>query len=136
MHFSNRHLIIVIIISIVIVFIYNYDVYIVNKNESLCENIFIDKKTLKEIKPAKKQQKLTSDEMSLHEEIYNHLNENGYFNESCELPKLKAVKFNLKSPFKNEVMKSVTKILSTIPTDLNDTTVIQILKYFSKIYWK
>jgi hypothetical protein len=135
MNFSNRHLIIILIIIIIFIFTYNYDVYIVDKNESICENTYIDKKTMKTIKPAKKF-KLSNIETNIQKEIFDNLNENNYFNERSQLPNLNSLKLKIKSPLKKQVMGSVVKILSTIPTDLNDKTIVQITKYFGKIYNK
>ncbi len=53
MDFLNKYIIIIIVITIIIVFICKYDVYIVEKNKPLCENIYIDKKTLTRVIPTK-----------------------------------------------------------------------------------
>ena len=46
MNFTNKHIVLIIIAIIIIAFIYNYDVYIVQKNQPICKPIYVTKKIL------------------------------------------------------------------------------------------
>ena len=46
MEFKNEYIVIGIIIIITVYFIINYDIYVLPKNESLCNPIYITKKNI------------------------------------------------------------------------------------------
>ena len=47
----NTTIIIIIISIIVFYFIYNFDIYIIKKGNTLCDNILIEKKIINDINP-------------------------------------------------------------------------------------
>jgi len=46
MEINNKHIVLILLIIIIGVFIYNYDVYVIPKNEPLCKPIYVTKREL------------------------------------------------------------------------------------------
>jgi hypothetical protein len=132
MNFTNNNVVIILIIIIVFVFIYNFDVYVITKNEPICKPIYVTKKIINdEMKQVSQLEKKINQEFSNFKEDFDNL--------SCNLniPDNSLTNFNvngIKSSFKKSVIESVISVLANIPTDMSDEHIKEIIEYFSIIY--
>jgi hypothetical protein len=132
MNFTNNHIVIILIIIIVFVFIYNFDVYVITKNEPICKPIYVTKKIINNV---------MNHESPLEHKVnqeFSHFKED-FNNISCNLntPDNSLVNFNvygIKSSFKKNVIDSVINVLANIPTDMSNEHIKEIIEYFSIIY--
>ena len=142
MEINNKHIVLIFLIIIIGVFIYNYDVYVIPKNESLCKPIYITKRELSpEIRG-----ELNKTESEILKEAFGNLSENGYMesfgnisseSNSYNVPSKSFSSFTVNSMTnkdKIKVIDSVIKILSYIPTNYSEVEIKQMVEYFSMIY--
>lgn len=144
---NNKHIVLIFIIIIVVVFIYNYDVYVIPKNELLCKPIYITKR---EISPEVRAE-LNKTESQILKEAFGNLSKTGYiesfgniegekqFNNQCiyDVPPKSFGSFTIPSitnKQKLKVIDSVIKILSYIPTNYCESQIKQLIEYFAIIY--
>jgi len=143
MEFNNKHIVLIFIIIIVGIFIYNYDVYVIAKNEPLCKPIYVTKR---EISPEIRAE-LNKIESNVLKETFNNINT--YYEGFGNLPNQQESSFNLDIPNKSfssftipsitnpeklKVIDSVIKILSYIPTTYCENDIKQLVEYFGMIY--
>jgi hypothetical protein len=143
---NNKHIVLMLLIIIIGVFIYNYDVYVIPKNEPLCKPVYVTKR---EITPEIRAE-LNRTESEILKETFGNLAEIEYFesfgnldnNENGEtsqydVPPKSFGSFvipSLTSQHKIKVIDSVIKILSYIPTNYCETQIKQMVEYFAIIY--
>ena len=145
---NNKHIVLMLLIIIIGVFIYNYDVYVIPKNEPLCKPVYVTKR---EITPEIRAE-LNRTESEILKETFGNLAEIEYFesfgnldnngtdgNETSQydVPPKSFGSFvipSLTSQHKIKVIDSVIKILSYIPTNYCETQIKQMVEYFSIIY--
>lgn len=143
---NNKHIVLILLIIIICVFIYNYDVYVIPKNEPLCKPIYVTKR---EITPEIRAE-LNKTESEVLNETFNNLAEIEYFesfgninnddnNISSEynIPPKSFSSFvipSLTTQHKIKVIDSVIKILSYIPTNYSENQIKQMIEYFAIIY--
>ena len=144
---NNKHIVLVFIIIIVVVFIYNFDVYVISKDEPLCKPIYITKR---EITPEIRAE-LNKTESGVLKEAFGNLSKSGYIesfgnimNETqssnpsiYDVPPKSFSSFTIPSitnKSKLRVMDSVIKILSYIPTNYCESQIKQLVEYFAIIY--
>lgn len=144
---NNKHIVLVIIIIIVVVFIYNFDVYVIPKNEPLCKPIYITKR---EISPEIRAE-LNKTESDVLKEAFGNLSTSGYIesfgnipgeNQSAnisiyDIPPKSFSSFTIPSitnKHKLKVIDSVIKILSYIPSNYSESQIKQLVEYFAFIY--
>ncbi len=137
MIFTNKHIVLILLILIIVVFIYNYDVYVVPKNEPLCKPIYLIKRELTPDQRAK----LNKSETVMFQNALNVMGENDFYEgfESTELnlPSKNIVDISIEGMTdadKIKVMDSVLNILSNIPTPLTDKELTSIIRDFGKYY--
>lgn len=139
MTFNNKHIVIILIIIIISIFIYNYDVYVVPKNEQLCKPIYVTKREL----ASDIRSELNKQEEIIHKEGFNNLIDSGFYenfdnsNIKYNVPSTSFSSFNIsiiKDPYKIKVFDSVIKVLSYIPTTLTEIQIKQLIEYFAIIY--
>jgi hypothetical protein len=146
---NNKHIVLIFIIIIVGIFIYNYDVYVISKNQPLCKPIYVTKR---EITPEIRAE-LNKEESGVLKETFSNLSKSGYLEGFGNLPD-ESIKTNISSnnfdvPPKSfgsftipsitnkeklKVIDSVIKILSYIPTNYCETQIKQLVEYFGIIY--
>ena len=141
---NNKHIVLMLLIIIICVFIYNYDVYVIPKNEPLCKPIYVTKR---EISPEIRAE-LNGTESEILKETFNNLAEIEYFesfgnldsmNETLQydIPPKSFGSFiisSLTNQHKIKVIDSVIKILSYIPTNYCENQLKQMIEYFAIIY--
>jgi hypothetical protein len=137
---NNKHIVLMLLILIISVFIYNFDVYVIPKNEPLCKPIFVTKREIN----SEMITELNKTESEILKETFNNFSENEYFEnlnneESTEynIPPKSFSSFTITSltnKHKIKVIDSVIKILSYIPTNYNENQIKQIVEYFAIIY--
>ena len=139
--FNNKHIVLLILIIVVGIFIYNYDVYVIPKNEPLCKPIYVTKRELSpEIRA-----ELNSIETEIFKEAFENLTDIGYvesFNNlssqtNYDIPPKSFSTWTIPSitdKHKLRVIESVIKILTYIPTNLNEKQIKELVEYFSIIY--
>jgi hypothetical protein len=141
---NNKHIVLMLIIIIICVFIYNYDVYIIPKNEPLCKPVFVTKR---ELLPELRAQ-LNHTESEMLKETFNSLADIDYFESfgnldnsqelsQYDVPPKSFSTFTIPSltnPHKIKVIDSVIKILSYIPTNYCESQIKQMVEYFAIIY--
>ena len=151
---NNKHIVLMLLIIIIGVFIYNYDVYVIPKNEPLCKPVYVSKR---EISPEIRA-KLNKTESEILKETFGNLAEIEYFesfdnldtnnesiqNESTQnkssqydVPPKSFSSFvipSLTTQHKIKVIDSVIKILSYIPTNYCESQIKQMVEYFAIIY--
>ena len=151
---NNKHIVLIFIIIIVGVFIYNYDVYVIAKNEPLCKPIYITKR---EISP-KIRAELNKTESFVLKDTFSNLSKSGYLEnfssnkknsegfsnlsetnsqDNFDVPPKSFSSFTISSitnPYKIKVIDSVIKILSYIPTNYCESQIKQLVEYFAIIY--
>lgn len=138
MEINNKHIVLMLLIIIIGVFIYNYDVYVIPKNEPLCKPVFVTKR---EMTPEIRAQ-LNKTESEILKETFGNLQETEYFESFGELTQYDVppksfgsfVIPSLTSQHKIKVMDSVIKILTYIPTNYCETQIKQMIEYFGIIY--
>jgi hypothetical protein len=137
MNFDNRHFVILILIIIVIIFIYNYDVYIIEKNKPLCEPVFITKR---EIPQEIIDNEINDIELNAMKETFNNIeqfdNTNNLDNSIIEPPR-SLINYNvpnINNKHKQQVITSVIKVLSFIPTNHDENEIKELIEYFSIMY--
>ena len=136
------------IIIIIGVFIYNYDVYVIPKNEPLCKPVFVTKR---ELSPELRAE-LNRTESEMLKETFNNLADIEYFESfgnldnsqdlsqdlsQYDVPPKSFSTFTIPSitnPHKIKVIDSVIKILSYIPTNYCEYQIKQMVEYFAIIY--
>ena len=141
---NNKHIVLMLLIIIIGVFIYNYDVYVIPKNEPLCKPVFVTKRELSsEIRA-----ELNKTESEILKETFNNLADIEYFesfgnidnnSESTvyDVPPKSFSSFSISSlttQYKIKVVDSVIKILSYIPTNYCENQIKQMIEYFGIIY--
>jgi hypothetical protein len=141
---NNKHIVLMLLIVIIGVFIYNYDVYVIPKDEPLCKPVFVTKRELdSEIRA-----ELNRTESETLKETFNNLADIEYFetfgnsditNESTQydIPPKSFSSFSIPSlttQHKIKVIDSVVKILSYIPTNYSENEIKQMIEYFGIIY--
>ena len=72
---NNKHIVLMLLIIIIGVFIYNYDVYVIPKNEPLCKPVFVTKREL----DAETRAELNKTESEALKETFNNLADMEYF---------------------------------------------------------
>ena len=140
---NNKHIVLMLIIIIIGVFIYNYDVYVIPKNEPLCKPVFVTKR---ELSPELRAQ-LNRTESEMLKETFNNLANIEYFESFGNLDSQESTQYDvppksfasftipsLTNPHKIKVIDSVIKILSYIPTNYCESQIKQIVEYFAIIY--
>jgi hypothetical protein len=143
---NNKHIVLMLLIIIIGVFIYNYDVYVIPKNEPLCKPVYVTKR---EISPEIRAE-LNKTESEILKETFGNLAEIDYFesfgnldvsstNESSQydVPPKSFASFvipSITTQHKIKVIDSVIKILSYIPTNYCETQLKQMIEYFAIIY--
>lgn len=140
MDFNNKHIVLIILIIIIFVFIYNYDIYVIEKGEPLCKPIYIVKKELspKILNDLSEFEKVAISE-ALTTDYVGNIDLNSNPNNEFKLPSKSLLSFaqnnlEIKDPNKLNVMDSVVKVLSYIPTNLSEKQIEEMLQYFSVIY--
>lgn len=143
---NNKHIVLMLLIIIIGVFIYNYDVYVIPKNEPLCKPVYVTKR---EITPEIRAE-LNRTESEILKETFDNLSEIEYFENfgnmdnngngetsQYDIPPKSFGSFvipSLTSQHKIKVIDSVIKILSYIPTNFCETQIKQMVEYFAIIY--
>jgi len=141
---NNKHIVLMLIIIIIGIFIYNYDVYVIPKNEPLCKPVFVTKRELSPELRAK----LNRSETEMLKETFNNLADIEYFESfgnldtnqeltQYDIPPKSFSTFTIPSltnPHKIKVIDSVIKILSYIPTNYCESQIKQMVEYFAIIY--
>jgi len=116
MNSNNKHIVFIIILLIIIFFVFNYDVYIIQKNEEICKPIYITKR-----------------------DMFDNINntEQNIYNIAIEkfknLDLYENIIPNIKNNYKKIVMGNVIDVLNNIPINLNNN-IKQILEYYGYIY--
>lgn len=141
---NNKHIVLILLIIIIGVFIYNFDVYVIPKNEPLCKPVYVTKRELTpEIRA-----ELNKTESELLKETFNNLAEIEYFesfgnldsndeSSQYDVPPKSFSSFiipSLTNQHKIKVIDSVIKILSYIPTNYCESQIKQMIEYFAIIY--
>ena len=158
MNFNNKHVVLIILIIIVIIFIYNYDVYVVLKNEDLCKPVYVIKREIGN--DLSDNGELSEHEQIIYKEAIDKLENSGYFegfdnlstsideqykhisniaskDTIYDVPSKNLIYFNVPGitcPIKIKVIDSVIKVLSYIPTNMTDSTIKEMLEYFGIMY--
>jgi hypothetical protein len=141
---NNKHIVLILLIIIIGVFIYNYDVYVIPKNEPLCKPVYVTKR---EISPEVRSE-LNKTESEILKETFNNLAEIEYFegfenvdydtsSSQYDIPPKSFSTFTIPSittTHKINVIDSVIKILSYIPTNFCENQIKQMVEYFAIIY--
>ena len=146
---NNKHIVLMLLIIIISVFIYNYDVYVIPKNEPLCKPVYVSKR---EITPEIRAE-LNRTESEILKETFGNLAEIEYFenfesfgnldnngsgeSSQYDVPPKSFGLFvipSLTSEHKIKVIDSVIKILSYIPTNYSENQIKQMVEYFAIIY--
>ena len=141
---NNKHIVLILLIIIIGVFIYNYDVYVIPKNEPLCKPVFVTKR---EISPEVRSE-LNKTESEILKETFNNLADIEYFegfenvnydtsSSQYDIPPKSFNTFTIPSittTHKIKVIDSVIKILSYIPTNFCENQIKQMVEYFAIIY--
>jgi hypothetical protein len=145
---NNKHIVLIFIIIIIGVFIYNYDVYVIPKNEPICKPIYVTKR---EISPEIRAE-LNKSESEVLKETFTGLSKGGYLEEfkdgnlegfdnsngsNYDIPPKSFSTFTIPSitnKHKLKVIESVIKILSYIPTNYCETQIKQLVEYFAILY--
>jgi len=137
MNFDNRHFVILILIIIVIIFIYNYDVYIIEKNKPLCEPVYITKR---EIPSEIIDNEINNFELNAMKETFNNIEQFGNtdnLDNSIIEPPRSLINYNvpnINNKHKQQVITSVIKVLSFIPTNHDENEIKELIEYFSIMY--
>ncbi len=137
--FTNKHIVLFILIIIIVVFIYNYDVYVIKKNEPLCKPIYVVKR---ELTPELRAKLNKSEKIVFHETIDNIASNDlyeGFANTDLKVPDKSICKFvitELKDPEKIRVMDSVLNIIAYIPTPFEEKDLKEIISHYAKLYEK
>ena len=141
---NNKYIVLMLLVIIIGVFIYNYDVYVIPKNEPLCKPVFVTKRELTpEIRA-----ELNKTESEILKETFDNLTNIEYFEsfgnldntqESSQyvIPPKSFSTFTIPSlttEHKIKVMDSVIKILSYVPTNYSEVQIKQMVEYFAIIY--
>lgn len=122
----NKYIVLIFIIIIVGVFVFNYDVYVVPKNEPLCKPIYVTKRPMSD--------NLNTSEMEAIKETFENIDSTC---DSVELPPKSLNSFIIPSvtnPHKVKVLQSVLKVLTFIPTTFCEDDIKQMVEYFGIIY--
>ena len=140
---NNKHIVLMLLIIIIGVFIYNYDVYVIPKNEPLCKPVFVLKR---EISPEIRAE-LNKTESEILKQTFNNLADVEYFenfeninnseSSQYDVPPKSFSSFTIPSittQHKIKVIDSVIKILSYIPTNYCENQIKQMVEYFAIIY--
>lgn len=138
---NNKHVVLMLLIIIIGVFIYNYDVYVIPKNEPLCKPVYVTKR---EISPEIRAE-LNKTESEILKETFDNLAGIEYFESfdnsnsetTYDVPPKTFSSFvipSLTNQHKIKVIDSVIKILSYIPTNYCETQIKQLVEYFAIIY--
>lgn len=123
---TNKYIVLIFIIIIVGVFVYNFDVYVVPKNEPLCKPVYVTKRPLNE--------NLNISEMEAIKETFDNLDSTC---DSIDLPPKSLGSFTISSvtnPHKSKVIQSVLKVLTFIPTNFCEDDIKQMVEYFGIIF--
>ena len=158
MNFNNKHIVLIMLIIIVVIFIYNYDVYVVSKNEDLCKPVYVIKREINN--KFEDSNELSEHEQIIYKEAIDKLENSGYFegfdnittsideqykhisniaskDTVYDVPSKNLIYFNVPGitcPIKIKVIDSVIKVLSYIPTNMSESTIKEMLEYFGIIY--
>jgi hypothetical protein len=148
---NNKHIVLIFIIIIIGIFIYNFDVYVISKNQPLCKPIYVTKR---EISPEIRAE-LNKEESGVLKDTFSNLIKSNYLegfnnvsdesniqNESnnmnkFDVPPKSFSSFTIVSitnKDKLKVIDSVIKILSYIPTNYCESQIKQLVEYFGLIY--
>lgn len=122
----NKYIVLIFIIIIVGVFVFNYDVYVVPKNEPLCKPVYVTKRPMSD--------NLNTSEMEAIKETFENIDSTC---DSVELPPKSLNSFVIPSvtnPHKVKVLQSVLKVLTFIPTTFCEDDIKQMVEYFGIIY--
>jgi hypothetical protein len=147
MEFKNEHIVILIIIIITIFFIFNYDVYVLPKNEPLCKPIYVTKKIIDNnvIKKLKKPKEfyttpITNNNKIKQENIEKKIinNKKNIFIEDENIKEEEIEEENINDNKniirKKIIINNVVNILPKIPTKLNNEEIHAIINNISSIY--
>lgn len=147
---NNKHIVLILLVIIIGVFIYNYDVYVIPKNEPLCKPVYVTKR---ELTPEMRAE-LNKTESEILKETFNNLADIEYFESFGNLDNLSNTNTNINTteydvppksfgtfvipsittPYKIKVIDSVIKILSYIPTNYCESQIKQMVEYYAVIY--
>lgn len=137
MDFNNKHVVLIILIIIFFVFVYNYDVYVIKKGEPLCKPIYVIKR---ELEPEILKELTESEKVVINEAFTTDYFGNINMNESSEgyqLPPKSLLSFHVPEVTdqnKTAIMDSVIKVLSYIPTNINEDEIKEMLEYYGLIF--
>lgn len=137
MDFNNKHVVLIILIIIFFVFVYNYDVYVIKKGEPLCKPIYVIKR---ELEPEILKELTESEKVVINEAFTTDYFGNINMNESSEgyqLPPKSLLSFHVPEvtdPNKTAIIDSVIKVLSYIPTNINEEEIKEMLEYYGLIF--
>ena len=149
---NNKHIVLILLIIIIGVFIYNYDIYLIPKNEPLCKPVYVHKRELSPELRAK----LNKTESETLKETFVNLSKIEYFENFENFNDLDKIDSmintnnlnlvpksfslftisSLTNQHKIKVIDSVIKTLSYVPTNYTQTQIKQIVEYFALIYEK
>ena len=149
MEFTNTQIIIILLLIIVFTFIYNYDVYVIVKNEPICKPVFVTKRALdsnalniinKEMTNELKQKVFDTNILekfiNYSPEIYeNFVNSEIYGN--LTIPDSSLLKLNIpeiSTHYKKIVVDNIINVLANIPTNMSIENIKELIEYFSIIY--
>jgi hypothetical protein len=127
MDFNTKHIVFIILLIIIIIFIFNYDIYIIQKNEELCKPIYITKREI-------------SDDFTIKSETYNNMEKFknlDFYDKSNKNSNKLHDKFyipNIENKYKKKVLENVLDVLVNIPTNLSNKIIQKLLNHFGNIY--
>jgi hypothetical protein len=149
MDFTNTQIIIILLLIIVFTFIYNYDVYVIVKNEPICKPVFVTKRTLdptalniinKEMTNELKQKVFDTNILekfiNYSPEIYENF-VNSDTDGNLSIPDSSLLKLNIpeiSTHYKKIVVDNIINVLANIPTNMSIENIKELIEYFSIIY--
>jgi hypothetical protein len=123
MEFNNKHIVFIILIVINIIFIFNYDVYIIKKDQEICKPIYITKRELPE------QIDMTNQNDDKTEKFNNLDDDNKSYPNKIIIP-------DIENKYKKKVISNVIDVLINAPTNFSNNIIQKLINHFSNIYRK
>jgi hypothetical protein len=149
MEFTNTQIIIILLLIIVFTFIYNYDVYVVVKNEPICKPVFVTKKTLdsnalniinkemtNELKKKVFDTNILEKFINYSPEIYENFT-NSDMDCNLAIPNPSLLKLfipEVSTNYKKIVIENIINVLANIPTNISTDNIKELVEYFAIIY--
>ena len=150
MNFNNKHIVFIILIIIIIIFIFNYDVYVIAKNQEICKPVYITKRDIESTlteSESESEQKINTVSPESEEtkkliipvEKFKNLHMHENFDNSQKKIILsssqleKSIIPNIQNDYKKRVIKKVINVLKNIPVNLT-SNIKKLLKHFGNIY--